>query len=164
MTTKPDYNTRLLAIARIEDTIQKTEAKRQQIYDLILADIDTDIATAKAAAQQLRDDLKSDTLAYVAGGGDPKDLHSAVTFSKRTKLVYDKPEVLAKALELSTESIIRRKDPELDVRAFEKAFKAGELEWAQVEEVNDPTISIGKLGDFLIVADASKAPESEATP
>ena len=157
---KPGFNRKLLAIATLERSILTMQAKRQQIYDLILAELDDDIKTAQVTATAARNALKAETLAHVATGGDPKALPAAVTFSKRTRLVYDKQEALAAALEKKADTVIRRKDPELDVRAFEKAFKAGELAWAQVEEVNDPTASIStKLGDLLIIAESGIAGE-----
>lgn len=154
---KPDFNQRLLAIAQVEASIRASEAKRQQIYDLILAELDENIAQAKQAAEVMRDSLKADTLRYIAAGGSPSDLHSAVTFSRRTKLVYDRDEVLTKALELNADELVRRKEPELKVREFEAAWKDGRLPWAQVEEVNDPTVAISsKLGDLLIFAEAAQ--------
>ncbi len=164
---KPDFNPRLLAIAAIEKSIQVDEARRaeiEQAMKIVLQDIDERLDMARKAASEGRDALKQETLAYVAAGGDIKELPDAVTFSKRTKLVYDKKEVLAAALTSPTaQHVIRRKDPELDVRAFEKAYKAGDLAWAQVEEVNDPNVSISqKLGDLLIIAESGIAGEPQS--
>lgn len=155
---KPNFYNRLKAIATLEAAADKMEAKRQAIYELVLQELDEDIIRAKEAAIEARNALKAETLAWIASGGNPDELHGAVTFQRRAKLMYDKREVLAAALEHDEDSIIRRRALELDVREFERLYKNGELEWAQVEVVHEPTIAIsGKLGDFLILSDEGGA-------
>jgi hypothetical protein len=42
------------------------------------------------------------------------------------------------------------------VRGFEKAWRTGALAWLEVEQVVEPTVSLGKLGDLLIAAEGTE--------
>lgn len=153
----PNLDPKLLTIARIEESVRKNKARRAEVMAAvatILKDIDEDIETATQVANDLREEVKQESLTFVAAGGSTAHLPAPVTFNRHMKLAYDKDEVLIGAMAAHAKELIRQKPPELNVREFEKQAKAGKLPWAQFEKVNDPRVSIGALGDLVIVAEA----------
>lgn len=132
----------------------------------VLSKYEKELSDAETAVREA-------ALDYIQRTGD-LDPHPAITFRRTTKLMYEKESIMYDLLtteldELATEPDRLIKEEEmykvlssekigkylkvnvsLDVREFEKDFKDGKLNWAQVEEVSSPTIAIGKLGDILI--------------
>lgn len=121
-----------------------------------IANLDRDINEIKVAKEALvayRDKVEKETreaiLTYMQETGDLK-AHPNVTFQRRKKLAYDKEEALMYVVVNDRRGLYRSK-PELDVRAFENALKADTLADFQWEEINVPTLEIGKLGDLLVM-------------
>lgn len=157
-----DFDARLLELARLEQQVKERNEVAQQMRDyffnLFVKPYDDEIAANIAELEAQRDQFDLDTLAYVAETGD-KTPHSKITYRVMPRLVYDKAVVLKLAEDYGAAHLIRVKR-ELDVRAFEKDWKAGRAEWASVEKVEEPEIALAKLGDLLIEAEFNTAHES----
>lgn len=148
-----DFHARLTELAKLrqvtEGQVAMFEAQRAKFYALLVQPYEDKIKALQRALADAEQQLRDDTQTYVMETGDLKP-HIAITFQRKTRFVYDKAEVLTAAQEHNATDLLRVKT-ELDVRAFEKAFKDGKAPWAQVEEVNSPTVAISsKLGDLLI--------------
>ena len=150
-----DFHARLLALARDQQRVAQRNAIAQQmrdeLYERFVKPYDDEIAANSAQLAEMEAALKADVLSHALETGELK-LHPAITFRRTTKLVYDKVTVLDSLKRECVAEYIRVKE-ELDVRGFEKAWRAGTLAWLEVEQVSEPSISLGKLGDLLIAAD-----------
>lgn len=144
----PVHNTdeipqRLLYLAVLRDQTEKTVAPLQQQIDLLSAKVKSQQQFLEKTERELREDI----LQYIQETGD-LHVHPNVTFRRTFKLVYDKDEILEYVR--GTRSDLIRVKEELKVREFESAWKNGEFPDANVEQINAPTLEIGKLGDLLI--------------
>jgi hypothetical protein len=142
-----EIHSRLLELAEerefVETSLKYFKEQRDKFIGLIKQYEDR----LEATERSVRDDI----LTYIQETGDLR-CHPSVTFRRTQKLVYDREQVLGYA-RTSHPELVRVKE-ELDVRAFEKAWKNGELPDVQAEMVNAPTLEIGKLGDLLIVEES----------
>jgi phage host-nuclease inhibitor protein Gam len=152
-----DFHARLLALAREQRRVAERNAIAQQMrdeyYEQYIKPLDDEIAANSAGLAEMEAALKAEVLSHAMETGELK-LHPAITFRRTTKLVYDKMSVLESLKREGVAEYIRVKE-ELDVRGFEKAWRAGSLAWLEeaVEQVVEPTVSLGKLGDLLIAAE-----------
>lgn len=147
-----NFNARILELAQAQ---QKAKARnelaqtmRDRFYALYVQPYEDEIAANQKAVDALEDQLRADTLAYIADTGDLTP-HPSLTFRRTKKLMYDKTAALEACIAREANFMIRRV-VELDVRAFEHAWAMGTIPWAQIEEVPAPTVAIAKLGDVLI--------------
>lgn len=147
-----NFEARVLALAELE---QRIAARRviaiemmNLFYKLYVEPYETELANLAEQIEQERERLKEDFLQHVLTTGD-LDAHPSLQFTRRKRWVYDKQAVLQAAQAHGATDFIRTKQ-ELDVRAFEKALKAGEIEWADAEVINDPYVVIRPLGEVLI--------------
>jgi len=147
-------NARLLELARERDRVDRENAalktERDGLMIHFVAPLDAQIKANADALAEMEAALRADALAYMTETGD-LHLHPALTFRRDKKLVYDREQV-TQALLAEDELDLLRID--LKVRDFEKAFRAGEYQWCEVEEVPDPTLAIGRLGDLLLMESA----------
>lgn len=150
-----DFSARLLALAREQRRVAERNAIAQQMrdeyYEQYIKPLDDEMAANSAALAEMEAALKADILKHALETGELKP-HPAITFRRTTKLVYDKLLVLESLKREGVQEYIRVKE-ELDVRGFEKAWRTGALAWLEVEQVVEPSIVLGKLGDLLIAAD-----------
>lgn len=157
--TDINFDALLLELAlehkRVEQRNAVAREMRARMYEAYVKAYDDEIAANETRLAEMEKRLKTDTLAYVAETGDLTP-HPKLTFRRTTKLVYDKETMLRLAEDRGALNLIRVKK-ELNVREFEHQWRNGHLPWAEVEEVNDPTIALSKLGDLLIEAEVRAA-------
>ena len=128
----PVLQEEMYAIAELQREIEPLEAELRTVKRMLDSRV------------RERDDLigkyKRKALAHVAGGGSTAGLPRGTSFRPNKRLRYDRDEMLQAAIEAGAEEYIRRPPPTLNASAFNKDCK--DLPWAEVEEVNVPTIAV----------------------
>jgi hypothetical protein len=138
-----DFNARIIELAQAQ---AKWSAYRTELAEK-RAELDSEIQNGDAALDTIEKHLREDLQQYFRDTGD-RDVHPAVTFRVTPRLMYDKAEELARAKAAGRSEHVRIKE-ELDVRAFEKDYKAGLIPDAQVEEIIDVVVALGRLGEYV---------------
>lgn len=148
-----DFDARLLELAREQRYVAYAnavlQADRTALYAEHIQSLDDLMAANTKRLEEMEAALKADALAHALATGELR-MHEKITFRRTTKLVYEKDEVLAELKREGELGYIHVRE-ELDVRAFEKAWRAGDLRWTNAEEVPNPTVAIARLGDLLIL-------------
>ena len=128
----PVLQDEMYAISALQKVIEPLEAELRTVKRMLDARV------------RERDDLigkyKRKALAHVAGGGSTEGLPRGTSFRPNKRLRYDRAEMLEAAIKAGAEEYIRRPPAQLNAAAFNKACK--DLPWAEVEEVNVPTIAV----------------------
>lgn len=135
---------RLLALAAERERVDALELKLKTEIAVLQAEL----KVAQGGLSAMESSLKNDLLDYCQSTGD-LHVHPSVHFHRTKTLMYDRDEVL-KQVQANDEGDLIRVKTELNVKAFEEAWREGRLPYAQVEEVNAPTIAIDKLGHLLL--------------
>jgi hypothetical protein len=138
---------RQAAIDQRKAVIEQMIARFEEAYINHYRD---ELAALNKEADALDSGLRGAALDAFHETGD-KAPHPAVTVSMRSKWVYDKGAAL-EAAQANDPALVRVK-PELDIRAFEKAMERG-LPWFTADKELIPTVSVGKLGAYLIIDEA----------
>jgi hypothetical protein len=131
-------------------TLARAQAEWEAQKALLLEDkaaLEAKLKQGDAAVADLENTFRNAVKTHFLTTGD-RDVHPAVTFRVVTKIMYDKDVELARVKEKGQTDFIRVKE-ELKVREWEKAYKDGSLPDAQVEEVVDVVVAIGKLGEWV---------------
>jgi hypothetical protein len=143
MLTEQDINRSLKMIAVLErNAAEKLPELRQRRYDLhwkYLAALDEEIAELEQAGAVARENLKAAILETYGDGQTPFK-HGLIQLKTLSKKVYDKAAALLQVRNLGLENLFRVKY-ELEVRPFEKALDAGEIEFTwELEETKSVAI------------------------
>lgn len=150
-----NFDERVKALALLEQQTEQRIAVAQEMldrfYQLYVAAYAVEIEALRAHLEYEQRALKADYLRHVLTTGELR-AHPSLQFVRRKRWAYDKEAVLREAKERGATDFIRTKQ-ELDVRAFEKALSAGEVDWYGAEEINDPYVTIRPLGEILIQMD-----------
>lgn len=160
-----DFNARILEFALLQADLTKMlgilREERAKVVKNYVESFDLEISSLEIRLNSAETDLRTDILEHILSTGEVEP-HPAVHFRRTKKVMYDKEEVLNRA-RIEGKSEFLREKVELDVRAFEKAVKDGEIDWAEVEIVNAPTIALDKLGDLVIAYEAGREREQNGT-
>lgn len=149
--TEEEIAARLLEIAKADEYpgLAYLKHARAEIYDMHLKALDEQIEIIESDPDVLRANMRSEFLTHVVAGGDPK-ISPSITFNRTKIFQYDKKHALQFVLD--NDLPYTRITTNLDAKAFKKACKDGTINYDDGEEVNAPTVAIGKLGDLLIIA------------
>jgi hypothetical protein len=149
--TDLDLHNLVLETARRQAAIDQRKAVIEQMIarfeEAYINHYRDELAALNKEADDLDSGLRESALFVFRETGD-KAPHPAVTVSMRSKWVYDKGAAL-EAAQANDPTLVRVK-PELDVRAFERAMERG-LHWFTADKEIIPTVSVGKLGAYLII-------------
>lgn len=140
-----NLNERLIALATERERVGALELRLKTKISVLQAEL----KDAQEGLATMEKELKDDLLEYCQSTGD-LHVHPSIHFRRTKTLMYDRDEVLAQVQAKGEGELIRVKT-ELNVKAFEAAWREGRLPYAQVEEVNSPTIAIDKLGHLLLL-------------
>jgi len=138
-----EIHEKLLYLAILRDSTDKAVRPLQDEIDRL----SEKVRTKQLKLDQYESTLRKDILNYIQSTGDLR-VHPNVTFRRTKKLVYDRDEMIEYARSHAPR-LLRVKE-ELKVREFEKMWRDGHFPDADVEEVNSPSLEIGRLGDLLI--------------
>lgn len=133
-------HTALVELAKV----QAETAKVIKEHDTVLRFAKLAIAKAEGELSAKTAEVKDLIMKYIQETGDLTP-HEDVTFIRRKKTVYDEDAALTYA-QVNRPDLLK---VALNKDAFNKAMKANELIGFDYEEVNAPTLAIGKLGHLI---------------
>jgi hypothetical protein len=146
--TEQEIHDRLVALSKQQQYVKELQAAYEALFATVMAPVQKLLNEAAASEHEQDEKLRTDFLAHVEAGGDPQ-IHDSVEFRRTTTFVYDKHQALDYCQENDLAQFIRVKNSLIAV-PFKKACQDGEINYPDGETVNQPSVSIRKLGHLLI--------------
>lgn len=138
-----DIRSKLVFLAKSEKEAGTAVARLELDRNLL----NDRIRKIKEGAEQIRAEVLKALMEYIQSTGDLEpDPH--ITFVRSFKIQYDPADILQYMTEHNQGDMLRVK-VELDVRAFEAAWKEGKFLELQVERTPAPYLRLSPLGDLL---------------